>query len=112
MDEKNERIGMIMKIEKQNKLFNQNKKILWIELDKGYILEDENINFEITHNTNSGKIERNFDAIIGMIVDKSININDISFNKYKPNNSNKYRIGNRLYHMKYGRNIGIYDIYL
>lgn len=109
MDEKNERIGMIMKIGKQNKLFNQNKKILWIELDKEYILENENINLEMTHNNNSGKIERNFDGIIGVIVDKSININDISFNK---ESNNKYIIGKILYYMKYGRNICVYDTYI
>ena len=107
MSETDERKGMIMKINKDNNLFNKNDKILWVELDKKYILEHENINIEITHNNNNDKIERNFNGVVGLIVDKSVNINDISFNK---NNRNKYIIGKMRIEMKYGRNIGIFNV--
>jgi hypothetical protein len=107
MSEKNERKGMIMKIQKHNNLFNKNDKILWIELDKKYILKYEIINIGTTHNNNFDKIERKFDGIVGLVVDESVTLNDISFDK---DNSNKYVIDKMRFEMKYGRNIGIFNV--
>ena len=57
--------------------------------------------------TKRSDIERNFNGVIGLIVDNSVSVNDIAFNK---NNKNKYSIGDMIIEMKYGRNMGIFKV--